>query len=49
MEWFEPENRKRLFLIGGGGLALVLVVLIIYMALPGEPPSDPNAAVARMT
>lgn len=49
MEWFEPENRKRLFLIGGGGLALVLVVGIIYMSLPGEPPLDQNDTVARMT
>jgi len=49
MEWFEPENRKRLFLIGGGGLALVLVVGIIYLSLPGEPPVDANEAIAKMT
>jgi len=49
MQWFEPENRTRLFLIGGGGLALVLVVGIIYLSMPGEPPLDQNEAVARMT
>jgi len=49
MEWFEPENRKRLFLIGGGGLGLILIVGIIYLSMGSEPPTDPNQEVARMT
>jgi len=49
MDWFDPDNRKRLFLIGGGGVGLILIVLIIYLSMGGEPPVDPNAEVARMT
>jgi HEAT repeat protein len=48
MEWFEPENRKRVFLIGGGGLVLILIVFVIYLSMGGEPPLDPNDNVGRM-